>query len=346
MKLMSKEALIVAVFLLFINFLSAQSNLPYTSFINKDTSIPWAAEYRSIVNLTPPDKGTDLKKWYLSKIKSRGARAYSFNKDKTVKSTRLFLNPSLGDVSWLKGYESRPSDLARQWWFRKVNDAGEYYALAADQYSKDSCCGCDESDAFNVQQVLYYSKGKLNIHNVYASPLCARKADDSHFQWYPLANVAYNGSTSSRPKDAVYLTRSSVSYEIGVRNRPEEISVLTTGDAELINYLVNDIQAGKVKAYDSQTNEAIPGDKFLQWRMPVDTAMVQNPNGGSAEIKTIQASINLQDLTRIRVQEDWYFDAKNERLYSEIKTVTLMRRVNTTAGAAVATTAYAILSFK
>jgi hypothetical protein len=93
--------------------------------------------------------------------------------------------------------------------------------------------------------------------------------------------------------------------------------------------ILETVQSGKLKAFDSQTNELIPGNKIFTWRQATDTMMVWDTNKVESVLKIIQHKLNPEYLTRIRVYHDWYLNTTTGKIESKVKTVELMGEVRT-----------------
>jgi hypothetical protein len=87
------------------------------------------------------------------------------------------------------------------------------------------------------------------------------------------------------------------------------------------------VESGKLKAFDTQTNELIPGNKIFTWRQPADTTMVWDAKKEENVLKIIQHKINPEYLTRIRIYHDWYLNTATGTMESEIKMIELMGEV-------------------
>ncbi len=95
--------------------------------------------------------------------------------------------------------------------------------------------------------------------------------------------------------------------------------------------ILETVQSGKLKAYDPQTNELIPGNKIFTWQQASDTTMVWDSMKDENVIKIIQHKINPEYLTRIRVYYDWYLNTATGKLESQISMVELMGEVRFTS---------------
>ena len=87
------------------------------------------------------------------------------------------------------------------------------------------------------------------------------------------------------------------------------------------------IQAGKLKAFDPQTNGLIPGNKIFTWRQSTDTTMVWDSEIKKDVFKIIQKKVNPEYLTRIRVYHNWYLNTATGKLESQVKMFELLGEV-------------------
>lgn len=81
------------------------------------------------------------------------------------------------------------------------------------------------------------------------------------------------------------------------------------------------IKAGKLKAFDSWTNEPIPAKEIYIWKMPIDTMSMPISDDGIRKYKVEQKSRSGDDIRQIRIYQDWYFDVKKQKLFSIIKSI-------------------------
>lgn len=93
--------------------------------------------------------------------------------------------------------------------------------------------------------------------------------------------------------------------------------------------ILESVQSGKLKAYDPQTNEFIPGNKIYTWRQATDTMMVWDARKEENVIKVIQHKINPEHLTRIRIYQDGYLNMATGKIESQVKMFELMGEVRT-----------------
>ena len=92
------------------------------------------------------------------------------------------------------------------------------------------------------------------------------------------------------------------------------------------------IERGKLKATDPLTNKIIPAKEIFTWKMPRDTMMVADANGNYTKQEVIQRKINSDDITQLRIFQDWYFDIKTAKIQSQIKWIDLLIDVHSSSG--------------
>lgn len=308
----------------------------YTIPIQHDTAIQWAAECDKVVNLSPKINEYSLKKWYLDKLRNSFVTAYNKNAGSNFVSSYTLSMPQLEKPDWLKGLaiELSPTRQPQEWYFVDNTLSGYEkfkYRGGILNLTADSCCGCDEADAFHAKQVLNYKNGKFSIYNVFISPLCARQTVKAPFEWYPLCNVAYNDNLERKfpglSKDVVLLNTNEVDYDFSMENPSSYDSVLTVYRTDIGNLIYQDMLKGRLKAMEIETGKVIPVKKILSMGMSADTMAVYDINDPSkiSAFQVVQRERNPRDFNRIRIKQDLYFDFTNERLYSVIRSVQIMQ---------------------
>ena len=215
--------------------------------------------------------------------------------------------PGLERQDWLNGLsiELGTSKRPQEWYVvdkTKSKDDDQRLKYRAGKLNEfaDSCCGCDETDAFRAKQVITYKNSKLNIYNVFISPLCIRKTAGSLSDWYPLCNVAYNDLPNEKMtlqgKDLILLNTDQADYDFSNEMKDQDDSVLTAYRPSLIKFLLQDLQKGKIKATDYETGENILYKNFLSWKMSADTIAVYDINDPTkiARFEVIKAERNVR----------------------------------------------------
>ncbi|MGQ0739040.1 MAG: hypothetical protein ACT4OJ_08295 [Bacteroidota bacterium] len=319
--------------------LGAQVISGYKIPIQDDTAIQWAAECDKVINLSPKINEYSLKKWYINKLKKGSVTAYTKNNGSRFVSSYQLSMPDLEKQEWLKGLSVEFSPVRMMEWYFVDN------SMPKDDYERfkyrggelnlaaDSCCGCDDADAFRAKQVLNYKNGKFSIYNVFISPLCARKTEKPPFEWYPLCNVAYNDNMGRKfpglSKDVVLLNTNEVDYNFDPQQPSPFDSALTVYRTDIGRLIYQDILKGRLKAVDIETGKIIPAKKIMTTGMSTDTIAVYDIDDPSkiTTYKVLQAERSSSDFNRIRIRQDLYFDFKNERLYSVLKSVTLLEAI-------------------
>ncbi|MFL5786897.1 MAG: hypothetical protein ACJ748_02500 [Flavisolibacter sp.] len=294
--------------LVFCNHLNAQDSTFNLKFLN-DENIEWASEYNTLVNLT--SKSASLKKWYLQKVKTQVQEPNN---------------------EWLKNYTIDISDDSKEWSIVNKSNPAERTFISSKEFSNKSCCGCDESDAFLVDQILYYQDGFIKIKDAFISPLCLRKSNDS-LKWYPSGKFAFNNSYVKNPGTTKLLATRQIKYFI--RNDVDEsngsYSYLTGGTNNLINLILRDVEKGTIKASDPNSGQIIPPHNLLKWNILADTLMVRTADGNDKRIIN-QRYRKPEDLPLLKITEEFSFDFKTEKLYTVIGSVTLYERIKSPNG--------------
>lgn len=90
------------------------------------------------------------------------------------------------------------------------------------------------------------------------------------------------------------------------------------------------IEKGKLKAIDLVTNKQIQGKQIYTWGIGIDTMRMYDA-AGNTTYKTIQRLRSADNITQIRIYQDWFFDVVSGKFNSVIKEIELMEEVHTPA---------------
>ncbi|MEO6254270.1 MAG: hypothetical protein ABIO79_13235 [Ferruginibacter sp.] len=92
------------------------------------------------------------------------------------------------------------------------------------------------------------------------------------------------------------------------------------------------IEKGKIKAIDPETNKPIPSKEIFTWKMEGDTIPEYDLEGNIKRYLVARRSHAAENLTQIRIYQDWYFDVSTAKFHSRIKWIELMEDISTSMG--------------
>ncbi|HEX2684329.1 MAG TPA: hypothetical protein VHL77_10370 [Ferruginibacter sp.] len=92
------------------------------------------------------------------------------------------------------------------------------------------------------------------------------------------------------------------------------------------------IEKGKLKAIDPETNEPIPAQDIFTWKMSKDTLPEYDNDGNIKQYVWLQRRRSPDDISQVKVYQDWYFDVAAGKFYSLIKWFELRENVRTSIG--------------
>lgn len=90
------------------------------------------------------------------------------------------------------------------------------------------------------------------------------------------------------------------------------------------------IEKGKLTAMKPFTNKPIPAKTIFTWQAAVDSVLNYD-NDGNARLTTIQRRINADNITQIRIYQDWYFDLDTGKFQVQIKWIELLQEIYTSS---------------
>jgi len=139
-----------------------------------------------------------------------------------------------------------------------------------------------------------------------------------------LGSFAQNGDSNAVfvRQDTVSLKASECAWIIKPLSKDISESPAETGNS-IPQLLLQAIEKGKLKAIDSWSEELIPAKEIYTWKMRIDTIDVSG-DSGNPKYGLLQQLRSANDIPRIRICQDWYFDVENNKLFSRIKWMELM----------------------
>ena len=102
-------------------------------------------------------------------------------------------------------------------------------------------------------------------------------------------------------------------------------------DNPLPALILQAIEKDKLKAIDRETNKPIPGKEIYTWHMAVDTIAVFD-DAGNIKYNVNQRRHNPDNISRIRICQDWYFDKSTGKFQPVINWIELLEEIHTSSG--------------
>jgi len=99
----------------------------------------------------------------------------------------------------------------------------------------------------------------------------------------------------------------------------------------LSQFLLDAIEKGKLKAFDGNSNEAIPAKKIYTWHLMADSMMTQD-EAGNPKIIAVQRKHSPDKIDQVRIYQDWYLDVASGKLRSVIKCIELREAIYSSLG--------------
>ncbi len=330
-----KKLLLTYFFLYSCNCYS-QIKLEYGDFIELDNDIAWAAETDVYLNIAAKIPKYSIKNWYLQKLRDSGITAYLLNKDgSSVSPYKLTL--SIFDATTKENFIVYENP------FLKL----PFQLSDSDRVINSTRCKCENCDKlyrldlFRIKQILYYSRGKLNIRNILITPLCF---NDSFMttettivkNWNGLFNVAFDNSVNNNTtndnniilgtENKVYCLKNSFTDYL------EKTKILTTRSADLIHLLIQDIKSKRIQAYDPEKKTLISSSKIDNWKLEKVPVTIYDSTGIVIGTRYILPERNYDMISKFKIEQEFFFDRKKEVLYSKIKSVTVLYPIVTSSG--------------
>jgi hypothetical protein len=95
--------------------------------------------------------------------------------------------------------------------------------------------------------------------------------------------------------------------------------------------IIQAIKNGKIKAVDYITNQPVPPKQISTWKMPVDTMTVHDKDG-NAKYVIVKQHRSANDITRVKIFNDWYLDNSSGKLSSRVQRIELLEEIKNSTG--------------
>lgn len=311
----------------------SQKSLEYGDFIQSDNSIQWAMETNNYLDLTPKIPKYSITAWYLKKL-SKEKQITVYNPEPNGFSFNRYI---LARKDWNKNVSLDTINYTQLFHDRKNFLSGEQILASKGNCLCDSCYKPFLFDVLQVKQILYYKKGKLNISNVLLSPLCLNGAvagESDMFTWYRLFNVAYNNKPSLSPTaNMVFIGNIDSRYNLSGQITPSDNKrLLTSKTSDLMRMINDDYQKGLFSIYNPNTGKRITNKKYFTQSNDSLTVPTYDSTGTIAGYKIVSPELNLDSFYNFKINQDVWFDPIHEVLISKVKSVTVQKKVITSAG--------------
>ena len=106
----------------------------------------------------------------------------------------------------------------------------------------------------------------------------------------------------------------------------DEFAVKTEYGKSVSLLILQAIEKGKLIGFDPETTKQIPAKEIFTWQMAADTVSVFDAAGNS-KYKVVQSRVNADDITQIRIFQDWYFNMSSGKIVSESRSIELLQEI-------------------
>lgn len=138
--------------------------------------------------------------------------------------------------------------------------------------------------------------------------------------------ASFNSYAQKAGSDAVLVRQDTITLKASecnwiIKTLPKNVATSESGNSIPV-LLLQAIEQGKLKAFDSWTNKPISAKEIYTWKMPIDTIDVSN--GGNPKYDVVRHKRTADAIKNIRVCQSWYFDVKSNKLFSLINWIELI----------------------
>jgi len=91
------------------------------------------------------------------------------------------------------------------------------------------------------------------------------------------------------------------------------------------------IEKNELKAIDQETNKLIHGKEIYTWRTATDTISAYD-DAGNIKYNIVQRRHKPENISRIRICQDWYFNKSTGKFQSSINWIELLEEIHSSSG--------------
>lgn len=126
-----------------------------------------------------------------------------------------------------------------------------------------------------------------------------------------------NTSSSFDKSTAEWAIESNI--KIDFTNPNSQIKVLKPAQKQMMEYILDAVETGKMKAYNYETEELLKEKEIKQIFAPMDSVIVYDPDTGyEMGEKAVQNMLNRPAVNKFRVKQEWYWDEETHQLNSKV----------------------------
>lgn len=91
----------------------------------------------------------------------------------------------------------------------------------------------------------------------------------------------------------------------------------------LVNAIFDAIYEGRVKPYDFITDDPLSIEDVKAIESSIDTIYIEDFETGEIEMKVVEDELRRDEITKVFVKEDWYFDTANFKMEKKVIGISL-----------------------
>lgn len=323
------------IFVPFIIFMLSQklfAQIPYTDFIQNDTSIQWAAEYDQILNITPRVTKYGIRNIIHTKLlRGECIDDYNSNNEGVFKKSFCLKDTGITNPTFT-------SNINPYKFYYDFNDKHGYNKSEMyDSYQENLMK--NKFHIYKVKQILYYKNDKLYINNALVTSLFLRNivaSDNIKFAWTSSFTSCFNSSndkfTASIKKHSVDLGIMETNYNLlNGEDHENELKIFTKSNPSFSHHLFEAILSNKVTVVDEKENK-IQNKKVFEVNNPPIDVPVYDDEGNIKVYKKMRNEINVDSFYNFSINQHFYYDSSKSILHSSVNFIDVYKRFITTSG--------------
>ncbi len=139
------------------------------------------------------------------------------------------------------------------------------------------------------------------------------------------SNDGNNGSKNLDPNDFDWSKTTSFKYDFNSKN--DYVKDLKRSDFELLDLILNGVEKGEVEAFHFYDRKQMSKNEIDNLFHPKDTVSVYDMALGKEVVKPTVGELNKATITKVRVEQEWYFDKEKFSMQSKVKAIAPMQTI-------------------
>jgi|GEM_PF-1023501 len=107
-------------------------------------------------------------------------------------------------------------------------------------------------------------------------------------------------------------------FKLDFKDENSQIEQMKMMDKELVQIILDNVENGKLQAWDYTTGEPLSQEKIQNIYHKKDTVVITDPVSFEETRKAIENDLDRDKVNKLRIKQEWYWDNKAMQLQSRL----------------------------